>query len=302
MVGKGAFSKFTSSLFVLPYFILFSVFFLFPVSYGIWLSFRNYNFLKPDHKFIGLDNYIEVFTKDNMVHDGFFRGIWATTQFVIYSVPPLVILALLLALLLVNLPSKLRSFFRTIYFMPVAVSGTVMAAIWAFMYNSNSGLINLALEEYFGAEHISWINSYPWVWIALVNVTIWWTVGWNMIIFVNAINEIPEDLYEAASLDGANGWHKLKSITLPYIRPITLFISITTTLASFNVYIQPYLITNGGPGDSTKPIIWSITTMAFDKQEMGSASAMAVLLALLLVVITVLQYMVTNSRKGGIEG
>jgi multiple sugar transport system permease protein len=289
-------SRMTSSLFVLPYLSAFSAFLLFPIVYGIYISLHNFELLSTEHDFIGADNYIKIFTPGTYLNSVFFTGLWNTLQFVIYSVPLLIVVGLGLAMLVNHLPKRLQSLFRTFYFMPYAISASVMAVVWMIILDTNAGLLNAMLSK-LNIPIIPWLTSMPWAWVSIVAATLWWTIGFNMIIFINALNQVPEDYYEAASLDGASAWQKFTNITLPTIKPVMLFVMITSTIASFNVYAQPFLMTRGGPGDSTKVLLMNVLDQAFKMKEVGSASAMAIVMAFIIIVISVIQYRVTYARK-----
>ena len=297
MMKSSVGSRFTSFLFVIPYLIAFSVFLLFPILYGVYLSLHNFELLSVDHDFVGLANYIDIFTPGTYTNSVFFRGLWATFQFVIYSVPLLIFTGLGMAMLVNALPRKIRGLFRTVYFMPYALSASVMAVIWLMMFDTNAGFLNSLLQK-MGIAGIPWLTATPWAWIALIITTLWWTIGFNMIIFVNALNEVPEDYYEAASIDGANQWRKFIHITLPTIKPVMLFVMITSTIASFNVYAQPFLLTRGGPGDSTKVLLMNVLDQAFARKQIGSASAMAIMMALLIIIVSLVQMKLTMAKKG----
>ncbi|MBD2868047.1 carbohydrate ABC transporter permease [Paenibacillus arenilitoris] len=292
-----AVSRFTSFLFILPYLAAFCVFLLFPILYGVFISLHNFELLSTEHEFVGLANYIEIFTPGTYLSDIFFRGLWVTVQFVLYSVPLLIVVGLALAMLVNALPGKLRGLFRTFYFLPYALSASVMSVIWLMMFDTNAGFLNSLLMK-LGIANVPWLTDTPWAWISLIITTLWWTIGFNMIIFINALNEVPEDYYEAASIDGANAWHKFTNITLPSIRPVMLFIMITSTIASFNIFAQPFLLTRGGPGDATKVLLINVLDQAFIRKEIGSASAMAIVMALLIIVISIVQFKLTSGRKG----
>jgi len=289
-------SRFTSFLFVLPYLACFLLFLLIPILYGIYISLHEFELLSTDHPFVGFKHYAEIFTPGTYLNSLFFNGLWATLQFVVYSVPLLIALGLALALLVNALPKRIRGLFRTFYFLPYALSASVMAVIWLMMFDTNAGFINSFLSK-LSLDPAPWLTGRPWAWIALVLATLWWTIGFNMVIFVNALNEVPEDHYEAASIDGAGAWRQFVSITLPSIRPVMLFVLITSTIASFNIYAQPFLLTRGGPGDSTKVLLINILDQAFIRKEVGSASAMAVLMALLIIAVSIVQYRLTYGRK-----
>ncbi|WNS46244.1 sugar ABC transporter permease [Paenibacillus sp. MMS20-IR301] len=289
-------SRFTSFLFILPYLAAFGMFLLFPILYGFVISLQDFELLSKAHPFVGLRNYITIFTPGTYENSIFFRGLWTTLQFVLYSVPLLIVAGLGIAMLVNSLPSKVRGLFRTFYFLPYALSASVMAVIWLMMFDTNAGFINSLLQK-LGLTGIPWLTATPWVWIALVITTLWWTIGFNMIIFVNALNEVPEDYYEAAAIDGANAWNRFVSITLPSIRPVMLFVMITSTIASFNIYAQPFLLSRGGPGDTTKVLLMNVLDQAFVRKDIGSASAMAILMALLIMMVSIVQFRLTNRKE-----
>ncbi|MDG5471173.1 sugar ABC transporter permease [Jeotgalibacillus sp. ET6] len=289
-------SAFTSFLFVLPYLIMFTLFLVVPLIYGVYISFHDWNLLSPIHPFVGGENYARIFTSGTSENRIFLNGLTNTLQFVVYSVPLLVIIGLALAMLVNSLPMKIRGFFRTAYFIPYAVSVSIIAVLWLWMLDTNSGLVNQALEG-LGLSAIPWLTKLPYAWISLVIATVWWTIGFNMIIFINALNEVSEEMYEAANIDGASSWQKFIHITLPSIRPIMIFVIITSTIASFNVYGQPYLMTRGGPGESTEVLLMGIVQQAFELRQMGAASAMAMLMSLIMISISVGQFLLTRGKK-----
>ncbi|MCD4837460.1 sugar ABC transporter permease [Neobacillus sedimentimangrovi] len=289
-------SQLTSSLFVLPYLFLFIVFLLIPIGYGAWISLHNWDLLNPVYQFVGFKNYTKIFDSDSYLNDLFFEGLKNTFQFVVYSVPLLVVVGLGLALLVNALPSKIKGFFRTVYFIPYAVSVSIVAIIWLWILDTNSGLINQYLQKW-NIPMIPWLTEMPWAWVSLVMATLWWTIGFNMVIFINALNDVPEELYEAGSLDGASRWQRLIYITLPSIKPTMLFVFITSTIASFNIYGQPFLMTRGGPGTETKVLLMNIVDEAFEQRQLGNAAAMSILMALIMIIISVLQFRISNRKE-----
>ncbi|MCM3602778.1 sugar ABC transporter permease [Robertmurraya korlensis] len=289
-------SKLTSSLFVIPYLLLFIVFLLIPIGYGAWMSLHNWDLLNPVHEFVGLKNYQKIFDPNSYLNDLFFEGLKNTAQFVVYSVPVLVAVGLGLALLVNTLPGKIRGIFRTVYFIPYAVSVSVVAIIWLWLLDTNSGLINQYLQK-LNVPIIPWLTDLPWAWISLVKATLWWTIGFNMVIFINALNDVSEELYEAGSLDGASRWQRFIHITLPSIKPTMLFVVITSTIASFNIYGQPYLMTRGGPGTETKVLLMNIVDEAFKQRQLGNAAAMSLLMALIMITISIVQFRISNRKE-----
>lgn len=279
-------------LFILPHFIFFLAFLAYPFFRGIYISLFRYDVLRPENQpFVGLENYTNLLTNRSSIQFGdFWRALGNTAQFVLYSVPPLVIVALILAVLL-NSNFRGRNLFRGLYFAPYALSVTVAAVLWRWMFEQQSGLIN-AYVTGLGLPGIAWLSSMPWAWIAIVICTVWWTIGFNTVIFLSALQEIPDSLYEAASIDGANSRQQFFGITVPMLRPVLIFVITTTLLASANLFGQPYLMTAGGPSFQTEPIMMRIYTEAFAQNRMGSAAAMSVLFAALLLVLTTINFRV----------
>lgn len=279
---------------------MFLSFLFIPLIYGVYISFRDYDLLSQERPFVGLKHYLNIFNPESTLNSIFFEGLWNTVQFVLYSVPLLVVVGLALALLVNSLPGKIRGLFRTVYFIPYSISVSVIAIIWLWLLDTNSGLINNYLLK-LGVDPVPWLTSMPFAWISIVVATIWWTIGFNMIIFINALNEVPDELYEAAAIDGASVWQKFLHITLPSIRPIMIFVIITSTIASFNVYGQPFLMTRGGPGDSTEVLLMGIVEQAFEQRKLGSASAMAIMMSIIMIAVSLIQFKLTNKKeKGGV--
>ncbi|WP_285769243.1 sugar ABC transporter permease [Peribacillus sp. SI8-4] len=289
-------SKATSSLFVLPYLLLFTVFLIAPIVYGVWISMHDWDLLNPVNEFVGLKNYLNIFDSDSYLHNLFFEGLKNTFLFVLFSVPLLVAVGLGLALLLNALPKKLTGFFRTAYFIPYSVSVSIVAIIWLWIFDTNSGLINQYFQKA-GLSAIPWLTDIPWAWVSIIIATLWWTIGFNMVIFTNALNEVSEELYEAGSLDGANRWQTFIHITLPTIKPTMLFVTLTSTIASFNIYGQPYLMTRGGPGTSTQVLLMNIVEEGFNQRQLGNAAAMSILMALIMIIISLVQFRLTREKK-----
>ncbi len=288
----------TAIIFIAPFIIFFVLFWLVPFAYGAFMSVCDFSLIRGNGGFIGLDNYIKILFSDSTYSESFYTGMKNTIIFVLLTTPCLVIGSLALALLLDRLPDKTKGVFRTIYFASYAVSGTAVAAIFVWLMNSNGGYINNILMNLGIIDTaIPWLEKEPFVWISLTVATVWWTVGYNMMLFINALNEIDTQLYEASSIDGASYWKQLKYIILPSIKNIIFFVLMTTIIASFNVYAQPRLMTKGGPGDATKPIIMIITSTIMDRNQLGLGSAMTILMGIVLVACSVGQYYLTREKK-----
>lgn len=288
----GARKKFSWApyLFILPHLIVFAAFLAWPFFYGLYISLFNFDFLRPEFRpFVGLKNYINLFDPNSIQFEDFWRAMSNTGVFLLYSVPPLVILALLLAVLL-NAKFAGRNFFRMIYFAPYALSPVVASIIWRWMFEQG-GLVN-SYQAALGLPETPWLGTMPWPWLAITICTVWWTVGFNTIIFLAALQEIPASLYEAAQIDGANKSQQFFNITIPMLRSVLVFVVTTTLIASANLFAQPYIMTNGGPVRQTEPIIQRIYIEGIQLNRMGSAAAMSVLFATILLVLTTLNFKV----------
>ncbi len=294
--------KWTPYLFILPHLIFFTVFVAYPFFRGLYLSLFQYDYLRPEaSKFVGLFNYIRLFTPGDIKFNVFWNSLLNTVQFVIYSVPPLVIIPLLLAVL-VNTRTPGRNFFRAVYFAPWVLSVAVISLLWWWIFQSQGGLINYYLGQ-LGIRGPQWLSTLPWAWVAIVVATVWWTLGFNMIIILAALQDIPDQLYEAAAIDGATGIQAFFRITLPMLRPVMLFIVIITVIASFNLFGQPLLMTRGDPrvlsgGGATEPVMMRIYFEGFGASapDQGLAAAMSFIVALLMVVVSYANFQIFRQR------
>ena len=283
-------SRTWSILMYLPFLLCFILFLIVPLFYGIYISLHQWSVFGGNGGFIGFDNYTAILTPGNIYSSAFYNGLKNTLLFVAISVIPLVVVSLGLALLVDSIPSKLKVFFRTVFFISYAVSVTAVSAIFKWLFTGNGGYVNNLLNTV-GLESINWLNEQPSAWIAILIATVWWTIGFNMILFINALDEVDQNLYEAASLDGANSWKKFSYITFPSIKGVFIFLTIITVIASFNLYGQTLLMTGGGPSQSTQTLIMVIQQMVFDQNNLGVASAMSMVMGLVMVVIVAAQYL-----------
>lgn len=282
----------------MPFLVFFLVFWVIPLLYGFFMSLYNYSLNTGKGDFVGVANYIKILFSDSMYNKSFLNGLKNTVFFVIVSTPLLVICGLGLALLVDKLPKKTQNIFRTIYFLSYAVSVTAVAAIFLWLLRGNGGYINNLLTSlHIISKDIPWLESQPFAWISIVVATIWWTVGYNMMLFINALNEIDTQLYEAASIDGAGYFRQLFSIIIPTIKDIIFFVIMTTIIASFNLYGQTRLMTGGRPGETTKSVIMVITDTIISQNNMGVGNAMAIILGIIMMLISLLQYFMTNANK-----
>jgi multiple sugar transport system permease protein len=277
-------------LFLAPYLVLFFTFVLVPAVYGIWISLHNWDYLLPGKPFVGLQNYIDLFTPGSVTFGPFWQSMEATAKFTLYSVPFLVVVPLLVALLL-NQRFAGRNFFRAMYFAPYVLGVAVIGVLWRFMLDPNAGLLN-----YYLGTSVPWITDLPWAWISLVGVTVWWTLGFNSVIYLAGLQDINAELYEAAKVDGANRWQRFWNVTIPGLRPVLLFVVTVTILASANMFGQSYLITQGAPGQETRTAIMYIAQEGLRNFRMGSAAAMSYVLTLFLILISIVNFVFLRDR------
>ncbi|MFC7492251.1 MULTISPECIES: carbohydrate ABC transporter permease [unclassified Knoellia] len=284
----------TALLFLGPYLVLFVMFVLGPILYGLWISLHQWDFLLPGKPFVGLKNYADLFTGGSTTAGPFWNSMRATGIFTLLSVPLLMVLPLALAVAL-NKKFWGRNAVRAIFFAPYVLGVAVIGLLWRYLLDPNVGVLNYYLDQ-IGIDRIPFTTATPWVWLALVVPTIWWTAGYNMVIFLAGLQEISPDLYEAAELDGASAWQRFRHVTLPGLRPVTIFVLTITILASANVFGQSYLITQGQPGEETRTVIMQIGEEGLRQFNMGAASAMSTILTLALLLISVLSLSFMRER------
>lgn len=283
-------------LFLAPYLVLFGVFIVFPAIYGIWVSFHSWDLLLPNKPWVGLDNYKDLFDTSSASGGDFWQAMKATAIFTVFSVPLLVVLPLGVALIL-NQKFRGRNFFRAVYFAPYVLGVAVIGVLWTLLLDPNIGVVNFYLEKVGAPENIAWTTSLPWAWIALVGVTVWWTLGYNAVIYLAGLQDIPRELYEAAKVDAASRWGRFRHVTLPGLRPVLVFVITITILASANMFGQAWLITGGAPGNETRTAIMLIAQEGLQNFRLGSAAAMSFILAFFLMLVSLVTFFVFRERK-----
>ncbi|WP_019009239.1 carbohydrate ABC transporter permease [Deinococcus aquatilis] len=289
-------------LYLLPHAVLFFVFTVYPIGYGLYISMHRWDLLNSNQQFVGFEFFRNLFTAGTPQFEFFWRTLLNTTFFTVVSVPLLVASALGLAVLL-HRPIFGRSFFRAVFFMPGILTVSVMGILWRWMFDNQIGLVNAARDLLTGAAPIPWLSTEGLAWVPIVVGTIWWTLGFNMTLYLAALSNVSVSLYEAASLDGASPWQQFRFITWPMLTPITLFVVITTALASFQLFGQSLTITNGGPSRSTQSVIQYITEEGFTNSQISSAAAMGFVFGLMMLILTGAQFRmmardVTSSSEG----
>lgn len=280
-----------------PYLALFITFTVVPAGLGIWISLHRFNYLLPRQPFTGLQNYIDLVSPGSAVFSLFWNSMKATAIFAVTSVPLLLVIPLMVALLL-NQRIAGRMFFRAVYFAPFVLGVAVVSNMWRYLLDPNIGLVNQLLNSAGIHAFVPWTTSLPWAWVTLVGVTVWWTLGFNTVIYLAGLHSIDGQLYDAAKVDGANRRQRFRHVTVPGLAPVTFFILIETTLASANMFGQSLLITHGAPGTSTQTAIMYIASQGLSHYEMGSAAAMSYVLALFLAAISVVYFRTLGRRNG----
>lgn len=286
----------TPYLFMAPYLLLFLFFIVIPAVYGIWISLHNWDYLLPGKPFVGLENYVDLFRSGSTISRPFWNSMEATGKFTLYSVPLLIVIPLLVALML-NQQFPGRSFFRAVYFAPYVLGVAVIGVLWRYLLDPNVGLVNYYLGVLGIENNIPWTTALPWAWISLVGVTVWWTLGFNAVIYLAGLQDIDPALYDAAKVDGANAWQRFLNITLPGLRPVLLFVVTITILASANMFGQAYIITQGAPGNETRTAIMYIAEEGLRQFNMGAAAAMSYVLALVLLLISVANFAIFRYKE-----
>lgn len=294
----------TAWLFLTPYLVLFTVFVLIPIGYGLWISLHDYDFTLPTRPFVGLDNYTGLFDGSSPFAAPFWLSMQATWLFTLLSVPLLLVIPLGVAMLM-NGRFPGRTVFRAMYFAPYVLGVAVVSVLWRYLLDGNIGLVNYYLGQLGLPDATPWLTELPYAWVSLVFVTVWWTLGFNAVIYLAALQDIPPDLYEAARVDGANGWQQFVNVTLPGLRPVLLFVTSVTLIASVNMFGQSWLMTQGGPGTETRTAIYQIADTGLVNFNSGAASAMSTLFTISLVLVNGVVFLAfrerSTTRKGAVR-
>lgn len=270
--------------FLAPYALAFFTFIVLPLFVALFLAFVDYDLAtQSPPRFVGFDNFHEAFQDQY-----FWMSVKATLVFVVLGVPSTIVLALALAVGM-HAMSRGRNFVRALIFLPGMLNVAVAAILWQWFYNSEFGLFAHLLGE-MGFEPLPFLSDKHLVWPAIVVMTLWWTVGSSAVIFLAALQQVPPQLYEAASIDGASAWRQFWSISLPMIQPVLLFILVVNTIGAFQIFGQPYLMTRGGPELATRGVVQYIYETAFNNYRLGYGAAMSWLLFLIIAVFGFLQY------------
>lgn len=273
-----------------PSLVVVVLFVVLPILFSLGISFFDWKILATERPFIGFGNYIRMFTNPE-----FWLAMKNTALYTLGVVPVGAVISLSMAML-INRYIVFSGFFKTAFFLPVITSTIAVAIVWLWVYNDHNGLLNIILRA-LNIKPVGWLTNPKTALPSVIIMSVWKNAGYHMIIFLAGLNAIPESFYEAATLAGANGWQKFRFITWPMLLPSTLFVLVTNTIFSFQVFGPIYTMTGGGPVRSTTVIVYHLYVRAFEFQEMGYASAAAWVIFLLLIGMTALQFRLSGKEK-----
>lgn len=268
--------KIIGFLMAMPAMLLFGAFAVYPMVRVFYLSFFDYKLIAPS-RFVGLDNFRSLLS-DSLFHE----AVGNTFVYMIGTYVPALVLALGIALVL-NRQTRMAGILRTVYFVPVAMAWVVVAVMWRLIYHP-LGLLNQVI-----GVQINWLTDSTYAQLALILMSIWKELGFYLIIFLAGLQSIDRDIYEAASIDGATAWQRVRDITLPLLKPVTAVATVIAVIRGMQAFTPQYMMTGGGPGSATEVVNLFVYKTAFVYAEMGRASAVAVMLFLALALVTVIQ-------------
>lgn len=273
---------------IAPALLVFGVFNIYPTLYSAYLSLVEWDGLSVARKFVGFQNYQELFSS-NLVVNSLGVTAYYTAGVILVSVP----LALLISVAL-NSGIHGQTFYRTLYFLPVVTATVAASVVWKLMLDPGSGLLNVALRGIGIADAPSWLRSPTWAMPAVILVGVWKRLGFNMVIYLAALQNIPREYYEAAQVDGASGWARLRYITIPLLSPTTALLVVMGLIDSFLLFDQVYVMTNGGPSGATDVLGFVLYRYAFRYFDLGKASAIAMVILVIVGAFTFVQWRLSN--------
>jgi multiple sugar transport system permease protein len=278
--------------FVLPFLIFYALFLIWPIILGLRMSFFNWTITGlGSSDFLGLANYVEAFSDPD-----FWHALGVTLLFTVISTPLLVIIALILALL-VNRAIPARGLFRTIFFAPFVLPVSVVALIWNWLYEPGFGFINGTLT-FLGINGPGWLSDPNVALMSVIILTVWWSVGFNFVLYLAGMQQIPPELNEVASIDGASAWDRIRYVTIPLLNRTTTLVVILQVIASLQLFNQAYLLFNAGDGPnfSTRGVIQYLYEKGFTSYRVGYASAISYILFIIILVVSVGQFMAFKNQ------
>ncbi len=279
--------RFAGWWFVAPALLVIGVFFFIPVLAALVMSLTDFDLYSlkdlDNLRFVGVDNYVRL------LHEPlFWKSLGNTFYFVVLGVPLSIATSLGAALLVNSKVARFRHVFRTIYFAPVVTTLVAVAVVWRYIFHTRYGFLNYALDAV-GVGPIDWMGDPAWAMPAIVVMAVWKNFGYNMIILLAALQSIPDDLYEAARIDGATAWQRFWHVTFPSLSPVLLLVSILTMAGYFQLFAEPYVMTEGGPLESTKSVLYYMYDEGFKWWSLGRASAVAFVLFVIIFIVTLIQ-------------
>ncbi|WP_030154977.1 carbohydrate ABC transporter permease [Glycomyces sp. NRRL B-16210] len=280
--------------FVLPFTAFYALFLVWPTFLGLYYSFTDKSLTGRPASWVGLENWSEAFGDERA-----WSALWNTAEFTLYSTPPLVVLAIVLALL-VNRARKLGWFLRMAFFAPFVVPVSVVTMIWIWIYQPDGGLLNhylqlLGIQD--AAAPTIWLQGESTAMWSVVLTTVWWTMGFNFLLYLAALQTIDPNVYEASSIDGASWWRQLWHITLPLLKRTTALVIVLQLIASLRIFDQMYLMTGGGPNRATEVAIHYIYIAGFEGYRIGYASALSYVLFVLILIVSIVQFRLFSRKE-----
>lgn len=274
--------KMTVLIYILPAFIPLLLFWIWPMTNSVYISFTDWDYMSIDYNFVSLQNYFDLF-----IDPQFYEVLKNTVYFSVGTVIPTIIGGLGLALILKNKISG-SGIYKTMLFSPWITPTVAVSIVWSWIFEPKYGLANWILSL-LNLPKLQWTHSSETAMLAIIIVTIWKGIGWTMIFYLSALEKVPNELYEAASIDGANSWQKFRNVTLPMISPTTFFLTIITTINALQAYDQIQILTQGGPAGSTRTILYMYYQSAFQNFNIGQATAVATVLVIITAILSVIQ-------------
>ncbi len=276
--------------FVAPFLVFFLAFLIWPMLHGLYLSFTDISLTGAGGDFVGFANYAETFADGDV-----WRSLGNTVWFTVLSTVPLVVIALVMAVLVEQgLPGQWL--WRLSFFMPFLLASTVVSQIWIWIFNPQLGAANNILGA-LGIEPIAWLQDPSTAMIGVVIATVWWTIGFNFLLYLAAIQNIPAQQYEAASIDGAGRLRQFWSITLPQLIPTTVLIVMLQILASLKLFDQVYQMTGGGPGGATRSILQYVYEVGFTGYRFGFSAAISYVFFAIIIIVSIVQFRLVQRRS-----